>query len=127
MTVKVDEIVAAYIKLRDMKDATSRRHKEELAPINEKMGKLEAWLQKHLQSEGVDSMKTKAGTAFLQSNSSATVKDWPATLEWVKDNDEWSFLEARVNKTAVKDYMESTGDIPPGVDFKTTIVTRVRR
>lgn len=127
MTVKVDEIVAAYIKLRDMKDATSRRHKEELAPINEKMGKLEAWLQKHLQAEGVDSMKTKAGTAFLQSSSSATVRDWPATLDWIKEQDEWSFLEARVNKTAVKDYMESTGDIPPGVDFKTTIVTRVRR
>lgn len=127
MATKVDEVVAAYIQLRDCKEQITRKHKEELAPINEKMGKIEAWLQRHLQTEGVESMKTKAGTAFLQTASSATVRSWPETLAWVKANDEWSFLEARVNKTAVKDFIESQGEIPPGVDYKETIVTRVRR
>lgn len=125
--MKVDEVVAAYVKLRDIKEAKKRKHSEELAPINEKMQVIESWLQNHLQVEGVDSMKTKAGTAFLQTSSSATVKDWGATLDFVKQNDEWSFLEARVNKTAVKDFIASTGEVPPGVKYEETIVTRVRR
>ena len=124
---KVDEVVGAYIKLRDSKEKIKRRHSDELAPINDAMYKLEMWLQNHLQEEGVESFKTANGTAFLQTNTSATVRDWEATLEFIKENDEWSFLEARVNKTAVKDYTESTGEVPPGVDLKQTIVTRVRR
>lgn len=127
MTSKVDAVVAAYIKLRDSKEQLARKHKDELAPITEQMARLESWLQKHLLDAGVESMKTRAGTAFLQTATSATVRDWAATLDWIKDRDEWSFLEARVNKSAVKDYMESTGDVPPGIDFKSNVVTRVRR
>lgn len=125
--MKVDDAVRAYIRLRDHKEEVGRRQKEELAPINEKMGKIEAWLQRELLREGVESFKTSAGTAFLQSTTSATVKDWTAVLDYIRKNEEWSLLEARVNKTAVKDFMESTGDVPPGVDFKSNQVTRVRR
>lgn len=125
--MKVDEVVDAYVKLRDHKEALKRKHKAELQPVHEKMMKVEAWLQRHLLEEGVDSMKTSAGTAYLQRLSSATVKDWAATLDFIRENDEWSFLEARVNKTAVKDFVESTGGVPPGVDFGETVVTRVRR
>lgn len=124
---KVDEVVAAYVRLRDRKTEIQRRHKDELAPINEDMGKLEAWLQAQLLQQGVDSMKTKGGTAYLQTSSSATVKDWDATLEFIKQTNDWSFLEARVNKTAVKDYIENSGEVPPGVDYNETIVVRVRR
>ncbi len=127
MTTKVNQVVAAYVKLRDQKDEIKRRHKEELAPLNENMTKLERWLQKQLLDEGVESMKTDAGTAFLQTSSSVTVRDWPATLAWIQDNDEWSLLEARVNKTAVKDFLESTGEVPPGVNYSEDIETRVRR
>ena len=124
---KVDQAVAAYIKLRDMKTEITRRQKEELEPINDKMDKLEAWLQRHLLASGVESMRTEEGTAFLQTSSSVTVKDWNAALDFVKSRDEWSFLEAKFNKTAVKDFMNSTGEVPPGVEYKEFIVTRVRR
>ena len=125
--MQIDELVGLYIDLRDLKEKRKRKHSEELAPINEKMNEIENRLQQHLLDEGVDSMKTANGTAFLQNSNSATVKDWDATLAYIKENDEWSFLEARVNKTAVKDFIASTGEVPPGVEFTTTRVTRVRR
>lgn len=125
--MKVDEAVAAYIGLRNKKEAMGKRHKEELAPIVDTMAKLENWLQKHLLEEGVDSMKTSEGTAFLQRATSATVKDWDNTLAFILENEDYSLLEARVNKTAVKDFIESNGEAPPGVNFTETIVTRVRK
>jgi hypothetical protein len=125
--MNVDDVVAAYVKLRDAKTEMARRHKDELEPICTGMEKLENWLQKRLLEQGADSFKTKHGTAFFQSATSATVKDWNATLDFILTNQEWSFLEARVNKTAVKDYIETTGDAPPGVDYKETLVVRVRR
>ena len=123
----IAELVRGYIKARDKKGEMTKRHKEELVPINVIMLKIEGMLQRQLQEQNVDSMKTPAGTAYLQTVSSCTVKDWDETLKWIKENDEWAFLDARVNKTAVKDYMESEGDVPPGVDYSETIVTRVRR
>ena len=124
---KVDDVVAAYIKLRDKKTALERKHKEELAPIKENMEKVENWLQRRLLEEGVQSFKTSQGTAFLQSSTSATVRDWDSTFAWIQANDEWSMLEARVNKTAVKDFVEANGEAPPGVEYSEHLVTRVRR
>lgn len=125
--MKVDDVVGAYVKLRDLKTSMERKHKEELEPIKKNMEKLENWLQGQLLAVGADSFKTTQGTAYFQTASSATVKEWGVTLPWIQSNDEWSFLEARVNKTAVKDYIESTGNVPPGVDYTETIVVRVRR
>ena len=35
----IDDVLGAYLKLRAMKDNMARRHKEELAPINDQMNK----------------------------------------------------------------------------------------
>lgn len=122
-----DEVIAAYIKLRDMKTEVTRRHKEELETINEKMGKLENWLQRELISQGVESFKTSAGTAFLKRVDSATVSDWEKTLAFIIDQEDWSLLEGRVNKKAVRDFIDGNGAPPPGVSYTETLVTQVRR
>lgn len=127
MKPKIDSVVAAYIKLRDQKDEVKSRHKEELAPINENMAKLEGWLHRELNKQGVDSFKTKMGTAFVQKATSVTVADWDVTLPFIKEKELWDLLEARVSKSAVQDYIESTKEVPPGVSVRVEEVVRVRR
>ena len=124
---KVNDVVAAYVTLRDKKAEIKARHQEELAPINDKMFKLEGWLHRELNKQGVDSFKTKRGTAFVQKATSVTVQDWDATLPFIREHGLWDMLEARVSKTAVQDYIESTKDVPPGVSIKVDEVVRVRR
>lgn len=124
---KVDDVVRAYVILRDRKEELARKHKDEMKPLTTQMETCEAWLQKHLLDTGQTSAQTAEGTAFLHHATSATVRDWPATLKWIKDNDEWSFLDSRVNKTAVKSYLEDKGEAPPGVNYSETVVTRIRR
>lgn len=123
----VDDVVAAYIQLRDAKELLAKKQADEMKPLVERMKKIEGWLQAALIATGVDSFKTERGTAFIQTNVSTTVRDWTATLDWIKANNEWSLLTAAVSKTAIKDYKEQYHDVPPGVDYREEVVVRVRR
>jgi len=124
---KVDDVIAAYVTLRDKKKGVEARHKEELAPLKEQMFKLENWLHRELLAQGVSSFKTKLGTAFVQKNTSMSVADWEETLPFIKEHDLWDFLEARVSKSAVQDYIESTKQVPPGISIRVEEVVRIRR
>lgn len=127
MAIQLDRVIGGYVKLRDMKAALVKKQKEELALIQASMDKIENYLQKYLLEANLQSVNSDAGTAFLQHVASTTVRDWPAALDFIKANDEWSMLEARVSKTAVKDYLDEHGALPPGVEYTEAIVTRVRR
>jgi hypothetical protein len=128
MAKQIDVVIAGVLTLRDQIDAKKKAHKEELAPLNDKLNKLEAFLQSQLQLSGATSFAAKGvGTAYLQNVVGVTVEDWTATLDWIKANSLWEFLERRVSKTVVQEYMESQGDAPPGVKVNTEIEVRVRR
>jgi len=123
----VDEVVKGYIKLRDKKNDLKKDQAEELRPINEKMGLLENWLLRDLQTRKVESQKTAEGTAFISTVSAATVKDRDAFFKYVIENEQWDLLENRVSKTVVRDHLEDTGEVVPGVNYQETVVVRIRR
>jgi len=126
-TPTVDEVVKGYIKLRDKKNQMKKDQAEDLRPITEKMTLLENWLQRDLMTRGVESQKTKEGTAFLSTVAAATVKDRDAFLKFVQENEMWDLLENRCSKSVVQDYLADTGEVIPGVNYQETKVVRIRR
>jgi hypothetical protein len=94
-----------------------------VAPIKEEIEKLEAALMKLMNEAGVQSVKTKAGTAYFSNVSSVRVVDWPVTLDFIVSNGAWDLLERRVNKTALKELEEGV----PGVAIETIRKVNVRR
>lgn len=125
---KVDVVIDSYLRLRKTVDEIKDRHKAELAPHNEQMQKLEAWLQMQLLKSGTSSLSAKGiGTAFLQNVTSVTVEDWQAQLEFIKQHEAWEMLEHRVSKSAVQDYITATGNIPPGLSVKNDVEVRIRK
>lgn len=125
--MKIDEVIKAYVTLRDELDAMKRRQTDEAAPLRDKMHKLEVWLQNQLQQQGLQNFKAATGTAFLKEVTSTTVENWEATLPFIQEKGLWDMLEKRVSKSVVEDYIESTGEIPPGVSVKRETVVQVRR
>lgn len=123
----INEVIAAYIKLRDARDELKKKHAEELEPITSKMSKVEAWLQTHLTTQGIDSVKGAAGTAFLKEVTSATVEDGEAFFAHVKLTGQWELLERRCAKSVVEDYVREKGELPPGIKYTATMVCQVRR
>lgn len=127
MEPTVDAVIAAYLTLRSRKEEIVKMQKEQLAPINEQMQKCIAWVQKQLQAQGLNSFSGESGIAFLQTDTSVTSADWDATLAWIRDNDQWVFLEKRISKSVTQDYIESTGNIPPGIKVTSQIEAHIRK
>jgi hypothetical protein len=125
--IKVDDVVATYMKLRQSKDAIEAEAKTKVADIKAKLEKLEAWIKERADADGVTSFKTPHGTAFLTTTDYATVADWDAVLGFIRSNDAFDMLEKRVSKTAVRGYIDSTKAVPPGVNYGTKLEVNIRK
>ena len=127
MTATVDDVIAAYIKLRDKKEALEASVKEQTKELTEKMFKLENYLREQADAMGVTSFKTKHGTAFLTTTDFAAVADWDAVLDYVRVNGAYDLLERRVSKKAVRGYIDMTKQVPAGINYGTRLDINIRR
>ena len=118
-TKSMDEIVSSYITIRDQKAALKAKQAEEMKPYDEALYKLEREVADRLNTSGIDSARTSAGTAYLSSRVSVKVADKSAFMDYVKANDAFDMLDVKANATAVKSFMEETQETPPGVNVTT--------
>jgi hypothetical protein len=125
--MNVDQVIAGYIRLRDQRDALKKKHTEELRPVTERMTKLEMWLQNHLNTLGLNSLKGESGTAFLKEVTSATVEDGEVFINFIRENEMWELIERRCSKSVVDDYVSQKGTLPPGVKYSRETVCQIRR
>ena len=120
-------MVAFYIVLRDRKAAIKAEAEGKTNAITEQMVKLEAWLKNQADQLGTTQFKTPSGTAFFKTDDYSTVADWDAVLDFIKANQAYDMLEKRVNKTAVRSYLDEHKQLPPGVNYGTRLVLNVRK
>jgi phage host-nuclease inhibitor protein Gam len=125
--MKLSEAVEIYIKLRDQKVQIKAEFDARIAPLNEKMEKLEAKLLEVFNKTGMDSVKTEFGTAYASTLTTASVADREVFMEYVKANEEWSLLEIRASKPAVEQFRTEHQDIPPGITLREERVVKIRR
>jgi hypothetical protein len=123
----IGDIIRTYMKLRDQKAAIEAQLKDQVAAIKVKMEKLEAYLKTQMDAQGVTSFKSEYGTAFLTTTDYASVANWDAVLNFIRENDAYDMLEKRVNKIAVRGYIERTKTVPPGVNYGTKLEVNIRR
>jgi uncharacterized protein YchJ len=125
--INVTQLVERYIAARDMKTKLDAAHKAKLEPLIAAMEKTEAAILDFFNKHGIDNAKCEAGTAYKATRTSATVNDMDAFLAFVKENDAWHFLERRVAKTQVDEYVAAHKDLPPGINYTTMAALNVRR
>jgi phage host-nuclease inhibitor protein Gam len=126
--MKLSEAVTLYIQLRDKKAQMKSDFDASVAPINEKMDKLEAKLLDVFNKTGMDSVKTEHGTAYTAVRTTASVADREAFMEFVKANEEWSLIEVRAAKTAIEQFRDNNDDaLPPGINIRSERVVNIRR
>ena len=123
----MEELVEKYIQLRDAKSQAAAAFKAKIAKVDEALAKIEAKLLVQFNEHGMESVRTKAGTAYKSLRVSATVADWDSALAFIQQNELWNMLEHRVSKQAVEQFREEHGDLPPGVNWREEVVINVRR
>ncbi len=121
-------MVAAYIQLRDHIQEAKKAFDESLTRPKAAMEKLEGLMLQHLQDTGGESIRTKAGTVYRNTQYSASVDNRDAFLKWIEETGNTEALDVKANKTFVKEFAaNSGGDIPPGVKFTQMHTVGVRR
>jgi hypothetical protein len=126
--MKLSEAVSLYIQLRDKKAQMKAEFDAQVAPVQEKMDKLEAKLLDVFNKVGMDSVKTEFGTAYATTRTSASIADRDIFMDYVKSNEEWALLEVRVSKTAVDQFRSANdNELPPGVNIREERVVNIRR
>ena len=128
MSEAIKNAIDKYIALRDKKKEMATKHKEELAPINNAMARVEAAMQRILLQQGAKNISTTSGTAYLSTTVKATIQDWTAFKQYVDENDLIDMMEHRVSKEAVEEFRDAQdGALPPGIAITETIATRFKR
>lgn len=126
--MKIDQLVAKYIALRDLIAAEEAEFKNTMQGKKEMLDKVENVLKRHFEETGTDTVTVRGvGTAYKTLRTSTGVADWEEVLPFIKSHGAWDMLERRVNKTAVLDYLKNAGELPPGVNMSQQVVVNIRR
>lgn len=126
--MKISEAVEIYIKMRDKKAQMKAAYEASVAPLTEKMNKLEAKLLHIFNETGMDSVKTPLGTAYTSTRTSVSIADRDAFTNFVKETGDFNMLELRPSRTAVPEFADMNGgELPPGINVSITRTVNVRR
>ena len=116
-----------YLAVRKEIEDLEREHKAAKAKLTEKLVALENWITAKAQEDGLDTVKTHAGTGYWSTHHTATVGSREEFFRFCKEHDAWDMVESRASKTGVKSYIEANGAPPPGVNFSSTRVFNLRK
>lgn len=125
--MNLDQVVDRYVKLRDKKKEMEEAHKASLRPINEAMERLEVALLTHLEQNGTEAVRTKAGTAYKKTETSITIADKEVFKNHLFETGRWDLADIRASKTGIEAYREENDDLPPGVNWRQSLSVGIQR
>lgn len=125
--IDFDELIGKYIKIRDTKAQLAEKQKAEMARFNNALAQIERLLLDEMNIAKSEAVRTHHGTAYRTVETSVTVADRELFLKFVREGENYVFLDLKANKSAVKAFLESEQALPPGVNVVSRAVVNVRR
>lgn len=123
----LDDAINTYVATRDDLAAERKAYNQYEAKAKNYMDRIEMFIKEKADELGVDSIRTKSGTAYRTVKTSYRVGNWDEYLEWMKQTGNFHCLEKRAAKLAVKEIHDETGEVPPGLEYHAEVGFDVRR
>jgi hypothetical protein len=127
--VNTEELVAAYIALRNERANLKDNYEEADKKLVTDMEKLEKIMLDICNEIGADSIKTTHGTLMRRVNERFYCTDWDNFKNYVLENEAVELLERRIHQGNFKEHMtqiEGQG-LPPGVNVMREYGITVRK
>ena len=127
--VNTEELVAAYIALRNERAKLKDDYEEADKKLVTDMEKLEKIMLDICNEIGADSIKTTHGTLMRRVNERFYCTDWDNFKNYVLENEAVELLERRIHQGNFKEHMtqiEGQG-LPPGVNVMREYGVTVRK
>jgi hypothetical protein len=122
------DLIGQYVELRDQlkaADAAYAAWKKE--QYDDTLDAIELKLLDQMNQTGVDSFKTKKGTAYKKKSVSLTTADGSEFRRHVIGLEAWDLIEFRPAKTAVVELIDNGEPVPPGLNYTTRYNVNINR
>jgi ATP-dependent Lon protease len=127
-TLNVEQLVKAYIKMRDARQQLLREFDEADDRIKQQQDVVQQALLELCKETGTDGLKTSAGTVTRTIKTRYWTSDWNSMKNFIKENDALELLEQRVHQTNMKSFLEDNPNLmPPGMNIDSKYAITVRR
>jgi hypothetical protein len=127
MSNNINDLVSQFVALRDKKSELMAGAKDLAARLDDRMGELTSKILKAMDEQGMESVRTEAGTAYKSTKRSVSVGGWDEFLPWLRATENWHMLNRAANKTAVLEYLEEHEELPPGINSYSELTIGVNR
>ena len=128
MDAPIEKIVAAYIKMRDTKDALYKEYTAKASEIEEQMQVLKHKLIEISKETGVTSFSTPNGVAYRTVKNRYWTNDWGSFYDFMRENGTMELLEKRIHQSNMKEFLENNPDAhPPGLNIDSEYEITIRR
>ena len=127
-TLNVEQLVKAYIKMRDARQQLLREFDEADDRIKQQQDVVQQALLELCKETGTDGLKTSAGTVTRTIKTRYWTSDWNSMKNFIIENDAFELLEQRVHQTNMKSFLEENPNLmPPGMNIDSKYAITVRR
>ena len=109
-----EDAINLYRQVKAAVAEIEARHKKELEEYKSNMMKLEGFIDDFLAKHELVNIKTKYGTAYWKTRWSASLVDPDEFMKFVREGNHWSLMDRKANVAAVRDYVTTYKELPPG-------------
>lgn len=122
----IGEMIAQHQSLKAHVEKETEAFSQAIKPYGDAMQVIEQCILGELDKQGLKNFKSNHGTAYKSVTMSAKVDNRDAFLQFVK-LDNWSFLDARVLKGPVEEFIEAHKQSPPGIAVSYNAKCNIRK
>ena len=121
------ELIKRYQEIKRTKEIMDAEYKESIKPYSEALEAIELSLLEYLNSNGLQNLKTETGTAYKVTHVNTKMVDRQKLVAFVKETDNFDLFTNSLTKEAVKAYVETHKEPPPGVEVTTYLECNIRK
>jgi hypothetical protein len=124
-----EKLTRVFLKIRDKRAEMKAAFDVEDKKLTAQQDKVKSALLDFCKANGLDSVKTSAGTFFRTVKTRLWTNDWDAMNEFIREHDVPEFYEKRLNQTAVKQFIDDElgGETPEFINVKSEYQISVRK
>lgn len=127
-SVSTEDLVSAYIRIRDQIAGIQRKADSEISSLQVYMDAITSELQDICKEQGASSISTAHGTVIRTIKSKFWTNDWQSMYGFIKDNDAFELLERRLHQSNMKSFLDENPEVhPPGLNVEREYAITVRR
>ena len=125
----IEELVKAYLTIRNERDRIEAEFKEQTANLKEEMTILEQALLAGCNEMQVESLRTNSGTVIKQLKERFTCSDRDNFNKFVIEHRAVELFEGRIHQGNFKEFMSGRKEdgLPPGVNVMREFTVTVRK